>query len=239
MTRRQLALRHIAAQSKLQKLTAAKIERIWRDLGSYDREDLPRWLERAIPVILDAQRQSVVLTDAYIGQAMDRRPLGVNPDDLIGAAVRGGVAPEDELVRPMAATWTALKEGKPWEQAVRAGAVEAARYAVTDVLLASRTTAFAVGQQDKNILGWERVPNPDACELCLIASTQRYTTEHLMPIHERCRCTVSPLSSPTDSIINRDLYRDLKADGAMDRITSQRTVSVREHGELGPVLVKT
>jgi len=237
--RRERALRHIAAQARIRGLTAAKIERLWRELGSYDREDLPRWLERVIPVAQAAQRQSVVATDAYLAEAMGRRPLGLDPDDLIGAAARGGTSPEDEWARPLTVTWGALGAGKLWEDARKFGATDATRLAVTDVQLAMRNAVYSVGQQDKNIFGWERVPNPGACELCLIASTQRYTTDHLMPIHDRCGCGVAPLTSTSDSIINRDLYRDLKADGAMDRITSQRTVSVREHGELGPVLVKT
>lgn len=232
MNRRQLALRHIAAEARVRKLTAAKIERIWLDLGSYDREDLPRWLERVIPVVEAAQRQSVVVTDSYLAQAMDRRPLGIDPTDLPGR----NAAPEDEWVRPMTKTWAALGGGKSWEEARRMGGAEAIRLSATDIQLAMRDTAFAIGQRDKNIFGWERVPNADACELCLIASTQRYTTDHLMPIHDRCGCGIAPLTSASDSIINRDLYRDLKDEKA--RRIQSTTVSVRENAELGPVLVK-
>lgn len=242
--RRRLALQHIAAEARVRKLTVTKVERIWRNLGSYNREDLPRWLEQVIPIVLGAQRQSVVLTDAYLAAAMDRKPLGINAENVIGASARKGTLPEDQWARPMVEHWTALKDGKTWDQARRIGEIGAATRAATDVQLAMRQTAFLAGLQDKNIFGWERVPNSTACDLCLIASTQRYTTEHLLPIHDSCGCGILPLTSSTDQIINRELYRDLKADGAMDRVTAQRVgdpdtvVTVAEHGELGPVLTK-
>lgn len=44
------------------------------------------------------------------------------------------------------------------------------------------------------IVGYERVPDGNACDLCDLASGQRYTRGDLMPIHDGCGCGVEPLT---------------------------------------------
>lgn len=43
------------------------------------------------------------------------------------------------------------------------------------------------------IVGYERIPDGDACELCNLAAGQRYKTDDLMPIHNLCGCGVEPV----------------------------------------------
>lgn len=46
---------------------------------------------------------------------------------------------------------------------------------------------------EQAIVGYERVPDGDACKLCNLAAGQRYRKPNLMPIHNRCGCGVRPL----------------------------------------------
>lgn len=233
MNRKQLAHQHIEMERRIKRAAELKVTKIWTDLGSYNEIDVPRWLERVVPVVHGAQLQSVAVTEAYLARAMERQPIGFNPDELTGPAVRGGLAPEAEWQRPFIDVWTGLKNGNDWATAVAFGLNRATTLATTDVTLSMRETARQVGQADTGIYGFERVPNAGACELCEIASTQRYHTDDLMPIHDHCNCGVEPLTEPTEQVINRDLYRELKSEA---RDTPNVTVAVTEHGELGPVL---
>lgn len=228
----------VAAQQRLREFTAAAVTRAWENLGGYDDTDVARFLAVAIPLVRAAQRQAVSLTDAYVARALDRRPLGIDPQDIL-PTIRGGglatpdardlVAPEIVYRRPFVTTWTALADGKPFDTAVREGQHRASSLAATDVLLAMTHTTTEIARRDKTITGWERVPDASACPLCLIASTQRYHREQLMPIHDHCNCGVRPLTDPIHAesgragqIINRELYKQLKRDGVIDRITAQQ-----------------
>jgi hypothetical protein len=242
-----LANGHIEAQRRLRVLAANGVSRIWQSLPGYDRQNIDEWLTRTLPLIAGAQRASVALTEAYLARELRRQPLGINPDDLIGAGVRNGTPPEVVYERPFVTVWTALQSGHAWADAVASGLARATSTAETDVQLAMRGTLREVGQLDDTIYGYERVPDGNACDLCLIASTQRYHVEDLMPIHNRCGCGVGVITDPeVGQIINRERYTDLKQRGAISKITDQRrraraedtaTAAIAEHGELGPVLV--
>lgn len=57
------------------------------------------------------------------------------------------------------------------------------------------------------IVGYERVPDGGACVLCLTAAGQRYHSDDLMPIHDKCGCGVEPLTED-------DLFHPKKGDKA-------------------------
>lgn len=248
---------HIAGEKRLRDLVAAALVSLWAGLSGYDEENVDEWLTRALPVVLGAQRQSVALTEAFFARSLGRQPLGVNPTNLIGPGVRNGSDPREVYRRPFVTLWSGLKESKPFEEAAQAALERATVTAQTDVQLSMRATAREIAQADPEIFGFRRVTDGDACDLCLIASTQRYHVSDLLPIHGRCGCGVEPITEPTDRVIDSDLLRKLKAEGAIDKITRQRraarlkergqdppaedepplTAEVREHGELGPVLV--
>lgn len=241
---------HVIAQERLRAIVVAAVAAAWAALPRYDRDQVEPWLATVVPLVLAGQRQSVALTEAFIARALRRQPLGVNPANLIGAAVRNGTAPQEVYQRPFVNVWTALKDGKEFEQAVAEGLDRATSAAATDVQLSMRATAAAVGGADPGIYGWQRVTDGNACDLCLIASTQRYHKADLLPIHNHCGCSVAPITEPSGQVIDRALYRRLKAEGAIDKITAQRQrrrereaaeppaeAEVVHHGELGPVLV--
>lgn len=209
---------HIEAQRRLRATLTVVAETLWRGLGSYDEKDTPRWLEQIVPVAAAGQRTSVALTDAYVAQVMGREPLGI--EDVV---IRNGAPMEEVYARPLKTVWMGLANGLPWQEAVDGGMARATSTIATDAQLAMRETVREIGTVDQGIFGWERVPDPGACKLCLIASTQRYHKADLLPIHDHCGCSVAPITDPTvGHVINKERYTELKKAGEIDKITAQR-----------------
>lgn len=226
------------ALARVRRIAAAGVTVAWDRLGAYNVEDVPTFVGAVVPVVEGAQRQAAALTLGY----MTRRGAQASVDvAAVVAATRGGIPTADVYRRPFVTTWTALKDGRPWADAVRAGRERATSSAEMDVALATRDTAAAVVEGDDRIVGWERIPDGGACEFCLLASTQRYHSGDLMPLHNRCGCSVEPVFGDRDPghVLKPEQLEALKV-GDVDearRLASER-LAVHEHGELGPVLTE-
>lgn len=226
-----LAQGHITGQEQLRAFAAAGVTAAWAGLPSYDDTDLPTFVARSTAVVLAAQRASVALTEAYLARVIGRQPVGVNPERLIGAAVRNGTLPSEVYRRPFVTVWKALKNGTAYEDAVHAGLHRATTAAQTDVQLAMRQTLAMVGQADPVILGYRRVPDAGACAFCRLVAGQRYRTDQLMPIHPHCGCGVDVITAE-----NRHEFAG-KPENDLNVTKDGVTAAVEEHGELGPLLV--
>lgn len=203
---------------------------LWNRLPGHNQEDVDTWLTAVVPVVQAAQRQSVALTDAFLARRMDRPALGVDADWVIDA-IRGTVTPQEVYRRPFVTVWTALKAGRGFDEAVNAGLARATSTAATDVQLAMRQTLVDIGDQDDLILGYQRVPDTGACAFCRLVAGQRYRTNQLMPIHAHCGCGVDVITAANRADFTGKAANDLSV--TRDGVTAE----VREHGELGPVLV--
>lgn len=229
-----LAEKHVAAQMALRKNTGRAVAKIWKNLGSYDEGDIARFLQLVAPLSAASRRQAAILANTYIAAMMERAPLDMDADAIV-AGLRNGATAEEVYRRPFVETWTALKEGQLWEEAVKAGLDRAVALAETDTLMSMRDAARFNGMNDPGIYGWRRVTNIGACDLCRVASTQRYHRSALMPIHDHCHCSVEPIKEPTGRIADENLYRTL--DGEINEISKTRKrARIAEHGELGPVI---
>lgn len=217
----ELARSHIDAQERIKLRVRTGVRAAWVSLGSYNEADVETFLARALPLILAGELASVSALQSFLGQSLGRPVTAIDPTDVIDG-IRNGATPEEVYRRPFVETWTALKNGTLWEQAVGQGLDRALSAATTDLQLTMTHGAKAFGGADDGIYGFQRVANSGACDLCLIASTQRYFTDTLMPIHNYCNCGVAPLTEPTGQIINRGRYEDLKSGGRIDALTKQR-----------------
>lgn len=216
------------------------VARVWRALPGYDRENIDEWLTAVVPVVLAGQRSSVALTEAFLAGHMDRQPLGVNADELIGAAVRNGVEPSEVYQRPFVTLWSALSEGAPYEAAAAMALARAQSTAAMDIQLSMRATAGAVQDADPGIYGYQRVANPGACAFCSEVDGAYVKSADAMPLHNHCGCGLEPLP---DRIAHADAkylpdgtqIRKYQHGPLLDTPTPP-TVAVHEHGELGAVL---
>jgi hypothetical protein len=161
-------------------------------------------------------------TDAYFSIAASEQPLGVtaNTEIVRGAAVN------DVARRPMVEVWTKLSQGKQWIDATASGARRARTLAQDSVNLGQRHAANSWASSSK-IRGYRRTLSGVSCVLCRAASTQRYHSDELMPIHSNCDCGVAPIIGNRDPghIINKDLLQQLKKEEAYQDLLLQKQVA--------------
>lgn len=186
-----LAVRYRDALIDVRRRVSARVEQNWRGLGSWNEADVDLFLARTLPVVDAGQRRTVSLTDAYLARVTGGRTVGLPAAELVGAGVRNGTPPAEVYRRPFVQLWSALGAGARFSDAMGAAGVRAAQSAATDVSLTMRASADAFQEQstgpaEQRIIGWERVIDPDACAFCATASTQRYRSANLDPIHANC-----------------------------------------------------
>ena len=118
-----------------------------------------------------------------------------------------------------------------------------------DMAMSVRDTASNWLHNQNDVAGWRRVIHPElarktgmSCGLCIVASDRLYTREELLPLHGGCHCAVVPVYFGADmgSQLNQaDLKRIYQAAGTSAASGLKRTrISVKDNGELGPVLVR-
>jgi hypothetical protein len=151
------------------------------------------------------------------------------------------VSQQVEYRRPANSLYTALSQGQAMTDAVAAGLTRLESLVVTDMQLALVTQA----QHSLTVKGashYRRVlTGSENCDLCRIASTNVYSRADLMPIHDKCDCTVEPIYDPSDytppSIDLADLVLSgIREADVQNGASPQSLVTVHQHGELGPVL---
>lgn len=275
---------HQARYDALRLGTADAVEVLWAELGGPDDLRRRQFAEAAADLVDDAARDMAAATEAYVAEYVEtasiRPARSADPLDLVEFTVEQlrGRSPLDVYGRSAIQVRRDLAAGVDYTEAMRRAGSASAGRAQADLALAQRS-AFSKSAGRRGLTAYRRVLTGTSCSLCRIASTQAYRTADLMPIHERCDCTQAPIVDGWDGgrIVNRELYRELKASGELDKLnarnkgttgasrraaadrrraarrapsteppapataadvgsTTQRP-AVREHGELGPVLV--
>jgi len=239
-----------------------QIERFIRSLwGSYSEYRQPQMADfaRAVtPIVQAGQRNMLSLTIAYLAAVLGGRVQTVNPTSVIGAAARNGVDPIEVYQRPFHLVWRQLhdlprREGAI-DSAIKSGVERAVSLAQTDLQLTKVQTSQRVLPRNANVVGYRRVlEGPHSCGLCIVASTQRYSTGKLLPIHPGCDCSVEPIlgGQPADLVIDPALLSAVhqeiadrfgEANAGARAIPGQGGLKYRDvliehhHTELGPVL---
>lgn len=217
-------------------------------LGGQRDADAAEFLDRVLPTVLQAQQTMGQITDAYLS-ALLADMLGTAPAPagvLLPEALRG-VDPAEVYERPFVTTRTALSKGKAYTQAVAEGRTRLLSITETDLQLA-RTHAAQQSMKRGGARFFRRdLRSSKSCALCVIASTQRYRVENLMPIHPGCHCKPVPIPGDRDPghVIDEALLREAhdavaKGIGQSDaggRAPDYREVIItRQHGEYGPLL---
>lgn len=223
----------------------------WDSLPHYRASAVEDMIEAITPRVTAGQLRIADLTRAYLAQCA--RELGwkvalpsIDQDEIRGAR---GVDPRVVYRRPAVDVYTALAAGKPLPQAAAEGRLRLTQLIGGDMQLAkvhaSRQSMRgypAEGQFYRRVL-----TGRENCALCVVASTQRYYRDDLMPIHPGCDCGVQPLPPglAVNQVIDEDLLEQvhqITADrlGVSDRggrtPDYRKLLTVSEHGEYGPTL---
>lgn len=233
---------YAAAVAELRRQLLAYAAEVWDEVELGDA-GLERLVELLVPTVLAAQTQIGNFTSIYLGEATGTQPL------LVGDAITQGrgVNPETVYARPVITSRTALSQGKSPQRALAIGGKRLQNIVGTDLQMAkvrqSQQSLTAGGKQY-----FRRVlTGSENCALCTIASTQRYKTSRLMPIHPGCDCHIDvlprgmDLNQVVDPQLLEQTHQQVKAIKVIDdrsgRMTDYRKlIMTREHGEVGPVL---
>lgn len=115
-----------------------------------------------------------------------------------------------------------------------------------DLTAAGNDEAQRTFQAAPKVTGYRRIIHPElskggTCGLCVVAADRTYTIEDLMAIHDRCKCTVLPITTEVDpgyQLSREDLDALYEAAGSTSGKTLKEIrVKTELHGELGPRLV--
>lgn len=205
---------------------------VWRDVGGPGDGNIEALLQIILPIMSGVEMNIGQLVAAYLDELSTEwgitiTPI-VTPDQVTGAVLRNGTPPEEVYARPITETRRALAKGKRIERARVDGRRRLQALADTDAMLAHR---LAAGDAFHS-LGFERyrrVPTARSCDLCRTAAENIYNAAYLMPIHGNCDCRIVPVYPPAN-VPQRELPKVPPPSAPADPV-------VREHGELGPVLV--
>lgn len=236
--------------------TANAASNLFNSLGSYRDSDAEVYVQRIVPVVQAAQRQTVQATKKFYellatsnGFKLDQLSL-VQPTDFYTDSTRG-VPSEVVYTRPFVETRRAIANNTSMTQAILMGAVRVANIAATDIQLAKTRSGQAIRQAHQGsqygLTYHVRVlTGTENCALCYVASTQRYKVSDLQPIHGGCDCTERPVFANEDpgQVINaarleatHQAVEERFGGSARDaRQIDYRQITIHEHGELGPVL---
>lgn len=181
LTRRfQQALRSIGAAA------APRVQRAWLSLPAYDEDQVEEFATKAAPALSAAKFAAVRQAAGYYAIASGVRAVGVP------AAVVPSVLDPRE---PFISTWLALTSGRPFEEAVNAGALRVDAVVGDYVTSSARQTGdIVIEKAGLRIAGWERVPDGDACAWCLEVSPGFYTSAESADFgHNYCGCSAEPI----------------------------------------------
>lgn len=235
--------------ARLSEETAAFAARTFRNLGRWNDDVVPAYISRVVPTVEAGQRTMSTLTRAFYklmaevnGEPFDAARLA--PEALSTTALRGTDA-QEVYERGFKTVWYELSKGKDIGIAVGMGAERLYNIVRTDLQLAKTNTGLFIRNNNSNIVGYARVlSGAENCALCYVASTQRYTRGQLMPIHPGCDCGEMPIYGNQDpgrviDEVNLEATHDAVASrfGKSDRNAADyANITIRQHGEIGPVL---
>lgn len=228
----------VAAYGREYDLTRRQMQQllrvVWRDVGGPGQANLDELLSIVLPILQGAQMNVAQLVTAFADAistefGVTLSPPAPNPLRVSGAFLRNGTPPAQVYERAVVDVRRELAKQRGIVDARAAGRRRLLVLADTDLALTHRVAAGdafdALGFQR-----YRRVPTGRSCDLCRTAAAHTYNVGYLLPIHPHCDCRVLPLYEGR-KIPTRDLPDLPEPTATVDPV-------VREHGELGPVLVE-
>ena len=223
---------------------------LFRGLGSWRDPDADQFVGQAVPLVQGSQRTLASLVAVYIAARAAEasgRTIGPPPiPDTATIGLRRGTRPDEVYRRPFVTMRMSLAGGDDLPTAVDRGSnrlVQVAEGDMQQTHAESVRAAMRALPEGARPSGWRRVLiGTENCAMCVVASTQLYTVEHLNPLHHHCNCAVEPVfgSHPAVSPERAAQVRAAVEELSGGRVTRAKDLRglVVEHGELGPLLVR-
>lgn len=158
----------------------------WEKLGEHNEAQIGDFERLARPIVTAAKAAAVSKSVGYYALIAGVRPPPV--------AARH-VPVEADLRGPFIQSWKTLSVSGNEDAARTAGGNRAEAAAVNLVASASRLTGAAVYDRANVVtVGWERDPEPNACDWCLDAAQTTYGSAEATDFgHDNCQCLGVPL----------------------------------------------
>ena len=158
-----LARIHQAQLLAVRNRSRAALEALWAKIViDPTTSTADRWITASVPVIEAAQRAAASAALSYVptysaaATGTAPQPSKLTLADFLNPR---GSPLTVVLFRPIVTMRTALKEGKPFAEAISAGGDRAAQIGATDPMLSARAASSAAMQADTHIVGYRRVQN--------------------------------------------------------------------------------
>jgi hypothetical protein len=221
---------------------------LWGDFGdSRNPDDVTALAAMSATLVSSATSRMRLQARSYNTMVMSELGHKLTLPKQINPYPRSNVSALDVYSRPSNQFIYSLSQRFSVDDAVEAATQRLSDIAEQDVMLAERDEAERIYDATPEIVGYRRVIHPElsrngSCGLCVVASQRFYKSGELLPLHGGCNCTTMPIVVGDDPgfRLNKDdldeLYRGAGSKFGSDLLNTR--VTINEHGELGPVLVK-
>ncbi len=203
---------HHSELLRIRQASSGLVEDAWDAYAGLGTSEARAFSASAAQITTAAQERTAIIAAAYL-EANDSA-LG-RSSQLVPALqpIRNGMPPELVYERSIIEARRRVADGMPVTQALEAGKARSATTVRTDVVLQNRSAIGAHAEGRPWVVGYRRVLTGQSCALCATASTQRYRTADLDPIHPNCDCDVAEIYGEEDpgQVINRALLDDLQS----------------------------
>lgn len=158
------------------------------------------WLQRATAMLAVLQTAGVRLTAAYftafLSSELQRAaaPAPLDAAHYVGLSRTGKPLAEALGPTTLFTIKQAIRDGRPPEDASRAGLHQAVRLTVSEAPAPARTALADTILTDPHVVGWRRVTS-GGCGACLAAATVSYGDHEPFQIHDNCQCSAEPIIS--------------------------------------------
>ncbi len=233
MTPEQIILAFMASRAILRDRLLAAVEATYRRTAGPSDEENAAWLAAVVPLIVGGQGAMAALTNSYMASLLSVqlgttiRPVLLDPKEIRGEAVRGGVSTRTVYDRPMRDLRTALADQRPYLDGFDAGLKHALDAADTDLALTHRAVTDVVLLPRPEVIGSRRILTPPSCGVCVADADRLYPKgKRTVRLHARCDCTIASVTADDDPGPRMNAGRSSGGISAVDH----------DHDELGPVI---
>lgn len=169
----------------IQKVTGDLVVKAWDTFGGLDDAAMAAFSGAATVVVEAAKVNVATLAVGYMNgnDRIEGFPARLVP---VVPVIRGGVPTVEVYGRAVVTARVLIAKGRTFLDAMGAGRSRAESMARTDVVLTNRGAMAEGARSRPHVVGYRRTLTLPSCGLCATASTQRYKSADLLPIHSGC-----------------------------------------------------
>lgn len=226
MSTAELVANRVAHQRRfndLQEIVGRLIADAWLAYADLGNTGADMFTAAAATIVDGTRAQTASAAQAYMAQndAILEMPPTLR---LVTPTIRGDVPTAEVYRRSIIQARTMVSRGASFADAMAGGQARAVATAKTDVSLMNRATMSAGAARRPWVVGYRRTLTGKSCAFCAVASTQRYRSAELLPLHPSCDCGIAEIFGTADPgrVVNRELLDGLKAEGIVDDISARR-----------------